>query len=130
MDIQPNDALLIARGLIVLVISIAVHEFGHAWVADRLGDDTPARQGRVTLNPVAHADPIGTLLMPLGAMLWAASAHQFIGAGFGWGKPVQSQPRNYTRKLRMATGQALVAIAGPLMNVLLGTLLVLHAFQG
>ncbi|MCE9575178.1 MAG: site-2 protease family protein [Deltaproteobacteria bacterium] len=128
MDIQPNDVLLITRGLIVLIMSIAVHEFGHAWVADRLGDDLPSRQGRVTLNPVAHADPIGTLILPLASMLWAAMQHQFIGAGIGWGKPVQTQPRNYTRKIRMATGSVLVAIAGPLMNVLFATFLVLlHA---
>lgn len=128
MDIQPNDVLLITRGLIVLVMSIAVHEFGHAWVAHRLGDDTPARQGRVTLNPVAHADPMGTLILPLVAMLYAAQAGAPIGAGFGWGKPVETQPRNYTRRFRMAAGQVLVALAGPLMNILFGTFLVLlHA---
>jgi Zn-dependent protease len=128
MDIQPNDVLLIMRGLIVLVMSIAVHEFGHAWVGHRLGDDTPVRQGRVTLNPVAHADPLGTLILPLASMIWAAQAGQPIGAGFGWGKPVQTQPRNYTRRFSMGFGQVLVALAGPMMNVLFGTFLViLHA---
>ena len=70
----------------VLVVSVAIHEFGHAIMADRLGDDTPRRQGRVTLNPLAHADPIGTLLLPIiGGCLT-------VGGSFGWGKPVQWQP--------------------------------------
>jgi Zn-dependent protease len=99
------------------VASIALHEFGHAIVATKLGDDTPKRQGRVTLNPLAHADPIGTLVLPLMGLLFTNGQ----GLGFGWGKPVETQPRNYTRKLTMVTGQAFVALAGPMMNVFLGT---------
>src|SRR5689334_17284333 len=95
----------------VLIVSVAFHEFGHAKMADMLGDDTPRRQGRITLNPLAHADPIGTLLLPLVGGLY--------GAGFGWGKPVQWQPSRINRKWRMATAQILVAIAGPSMNVVL-----------
>src|SRR3954452_6578400 len=69
--------------LVALVLSICVHEFGHAFVADKLGDRLPRSQGRVTLNPLAHIDPIGTLLFPLIGF--------FTGSGriIGWGKPVQ-----------------------------------------
>ncbi|MBK8482206.1 MAG: site-2 protease family protein [Proteobacteria bacterium] len=110
-----RDAIVM---LIALVLSIAVHEYGHALVADLLGDDTPRRQGRVTLNPLAHADPIGTLLFPLIG---------FLGGGvlFGWGKPVMVNPLRFTRRFRMATGHMLVAIAGPAMNVLLALLVTL-----
>jgi Zn-dependent protease len=121
VNLQSHDLLLIAQGLIILVLSVAVHEFGHAIVGHWLGDDTPSRQGRVTLNPAAHADPLGTLILPVVAMILSVQAGQPPGVGFGWGKPVQTQPRNYTRKVRMATGQALVALAGPMMNLVLGT---------
>src|SRR5882724_2702490 len=104
MQIQSHDLLLIAQGLIILVLSIAVHEFGHAIVATWLGDDTPTRQGRVTLNPVAHADPMGTLLLPLVSMVFMVQAGQPPGIGFGWGKPVQHNARNLTRKINMPTG--------------------------
>ena len=103
--------------LIALVLSIAVHEFGHAFTADKLGDGTPRGQGRVTLNPLAHADPVGTFLFPLIGM--------FAGGGilFGWGKPVIINPMAFTRRLRMKTGHLLVAAAGPAMNVLLALFL-------
>ena len=106
----------------VLLVSVAIHEFGHAIMATWLGDDTPRRQGRVTLNPLAHADPIGTLLLPLVGGIYASSGGM---GGFGWGKPVQWQPSKIHRKWRMATAQILVAIAGPAMNVVLGTLIAL-----
>src|SRR5580692_5066519 len=106
-------------GVFTLLVSVAFHEFGHAAMADMLGDDTPRRQGRVTLNPLAHADPIGTLLLPLvGGAMRAAGG---IG-GFGWGRPVQWQPNKVNRKWKMSTASILVAIAGPGMNLLLGTL--------
>src|SRR5437667_2594705 len=84
------------------------HEFAHAWVAMKLGDDTPVREGRVTLNPLAHVDWLGTVIIPL--------LMSFSGAGFiGWGKPVNANPY----KLRWGwTGMALVALAGPASNVL------------
>jgi Zn-dependent protease len=101
--------------LIALILSIAVHEFGHAFVADRLGDDTPRRDGRVTLNPFVHADPIGTLVMPLVIL--------FTGWPLiGWGKPVYVNPARFTRRLRMKTSHLLVAAAGPAMNVMLALL--------
>jgi Zn-dependent protease len=113
----PERIYAVIQGLIILILSIAVHEFGHAFVADRLGDRLPRSQGRVTLNPIAHADPLGTLLLP--TMFLALTG----GYGFGWGKPVQVNPVAFTRKLEMRTGHMLVALAGPMMNILLGTIL-------
>src|SRR5690606_22271406 len=83
--------------------------FGHAYVADRIGDRLPRRQGRVTLNPLAHADPIGTLLLPL---LFLASTG---GLGFGWGKPVEHTTHDRKRRVY-------ISFAGPAMNVILGFL--------
>jgi len=94
----------------LLILSLSVHEFAHAWSAWKLGDNTAERQGRLTLNPMAHIDPIGTLLLPL------------LGLPFGWAKPVPTNPRNYTRKISMRTGSAIVASAGPLSNVVLAVL--------
>jgi Zn-dependent protease len=123
MSLTPDQIRWVFIYLFVLVISVALHEFGHAFMADRLGDDTPRRQGRVTLNPIAHADPIGTLLLPLaGAMFGAASGH--VG-GFGWGKPVEWQASRIRRGISMSTARILVAIAGPSMNLLLGTVIAL-----
>ncbi|GAP61741.1 hypothetical protein ARMA_0164 [Ardenticatena maritima] len=93
---------------IAVVLAITVHEFAHAWVADQMGDPTPRREGRVTLNPRAHLDPLGTLL--------------FFIAGFGWGKPVNSNPRYLPGGVR---GLALVAAAGPLSNIVLAILFAL-----
>jgi Zn-dependent protease len=104
-------------GLIALILSIAVHEFSHAWVADRLGDRTPRLQGRVTLNPMAHADPFGTLLFPLMGIMF------FGGILFGWGRPVEVNPVSFTRKLRMKISHLLVAAAGPISNLLFGILI-------
>ena len=108
--------------LVALVLSICVHEFGHAFVADKLGDPLPRSQGRVTLNPLAHADPIGTLLLPLIAVFSGPAIGQYI---LGWGKPVQISlsPRSMTRKISIRTAHALIAIAGPMMNILFGLLL-------
>jgi Zn-dependent protease len=101
--------------VICLILAITVHEFAHAFAAHKLKDPTPEAQGRLTLNPVAHADPIGTLALPL---ILSLTSIYF----FGWGKPVQTQPQNYTRKITMRAGMALVAFAGPLSNLLLATL--------
>ena len=117
MDFSPEQIRKVLISVFVLLISVALHEFGHAIMADRLGDDTPRRQGRVTLNPLAHADWVGTLLLPLVGGLYAG------GGGFGWGKPVQWQPHRITRKVSMSTAKVLVAVAGPAMNVLLGVVL-------
>jgi Zn-dependent protease len=104
--------------LIALILSIAVHEFGHAWFADKLGDRTPRSQGRVTLNPLSHIEVIGTIVFPLIIF--------FTGAPLiGWGKPVMINPMSFTRKLRMKTAHLLVAAAGPTMNVILATIVTL-----
>ena len=121
MSITPEQLRWVFIYVIVLVISVALHEFGHAIVADLLGDDTPRRQGRVTLNPLAHADPIGTLALPLiGGLLGAATGHM---GGFGWGRPVQWNPARVKRKWSMTTAVILVSVAGPAMNLLLGTVI-------
>jgi len=100
--------------VICMILAIGVHEYAHAFAAHRLGDPTPEGQGRLTLNPVAHMDPIGTLALPLILGLGV------LGQGmiFGWGRPVETQPRLYTRKINMRAGMALVAFAGPLSNLL------------
>lgn len=102
-----NPSLLISLILSIpgLLIAITFHEYAHAFVADKLGDDTPRRQGRLTLNPLAHLDPYGTILM--------------IFAGFGWGKPVEINPINFNRKVSIKGGSAMVAAAGPIMNFIL-----------
>jgi Zn-dependent protease len=109
MDPQTlRDGLL---QLILLIISIGLHEFGHAWMADLRGDPLPRMQGRVTLNPFAHADPIGTIAIP--------AVMIFLSPGFGligWGKPVQiSLPNPKTRRM----DDIYITLAGPAMNVVL-----------
>jgi Zn-dependent protease len=84
-----------------LLISITIHEFAHAWVADRLGDPTPRYQGRVSLDPRAHLDPLGTISLLL--------------VGFGWGKPVPFDPYNLRDPERDG---ALIALAGPASNLI------------
>lgn len=121
MDLSPDKIRWVVISVFVLVGSVSFHEFGHAFMAHKLGDDTPRRQGRVTLNPLAHADPIGTLLLPLiGGFYMAAGGG--VG-GFGWGRPVQWQPSRVNKKWRMHTAQILVAVAGPSMNIVLAVLL-------
>jgi len=113
VDISADHVLVALFAVIAFVVSVSVHEFGHAFVADRLGDRIPRLQGRLTLSPMAHIDPIGTLAMPLFGTLMT---------GFpllAWGKPVQTNPANYTKRISMTTGQMLVAAAGPFMNLVL-----------
>lgn len=105
-EFTPERMQLIVQGMVVFILSIAVHEFGHAWAANRLGDSLPRRQGRLTLNPIAHMDPIGTVLAPL---LFIATTG---GIGFAWGKPVQHTTTD-------RRGHMLIAFAGPAMNVIL-----------
>lgn len=97
-----------------VLIAITFHEFAHAFAADKLGDDTARREGRLSLNPLDHLDPIGSLML--------------LFAGFGWGKPVRVNPRNYTRKMSMEKGEAIVSIAGPMMNFLLAIVFTLLYF--
>jgi Zn-dependent protease len=111
MDFSPEHLRWSLLQLILLVVSIGLHEFGHAWVADLRGDPLPRLQGRVTLNPLAHADPIGTLLIP-GIMIFFSPGFGLIG----WGKPVQiSLPNPATRRM----DDILITLAGPAMNLVL-----------
>lgn len=88
---------------ITLLVAFTVHEFAHAWSADQLGDDTPRLNGRLTLNPLSHLDPLGTLML--------------LFAGFGWAKPVPINP--YALQRRTPAGVMLVAAAGPFSNLIL-----------
>jgi Zn-dependent protease len=89
------------------------HEFAHAWTAVKLGDDTPAREGRVTLHPLAHVDWLGTVILP-------GLLSLFSGGFLGWGKPVNTNPYNLRGGNR---GLALVALAGPASNILFAVIL-------
>ncbi len=115
MDLGPEQIRWIIQAIIILVLSICVHEFGHAIVADLLGDPLPRSQGRVTLNPLAHADPIGTVAFPLIAMVVTKGA----SSGFGWGRPVQISPHKLSRRFTMRRAHMLVSLAGPAMNFVL-----------
>jgi Zn-dependent protease len=103
LDLSLTTILYLA---ITMVIALTVHEFSHAWTADQLGDDTPRLNGRLTLNPLAHLDPLGSLLIIL--------------AGFGWAKPVPVNP--YALQRRTRAGMMLVSAAGPFSNLLLAIL--------
>ena len=87
----------------VVFCTLPIHEFAHAWVATKLGDQTPRLQGRLTVNPMAHISPIGALMILL--------------VGFGYAKPVGVNPRNFKDPKK---GMALVAIAGPISNLIMG----------
>jgi len=93
----------------VLLLSLTVHEFAHAWAARRLGDDTAMRMGRYTLNPLAHMDPVGTFFLPV-----------FTSIPFGWAKPVPVNPARFRTGVDMGKGMMLTALAGPGSNFLLG----------
>jgi len=92
-------------GLVALLLAIDVHEFSHALAAEHLGDPTPRLQGRLTLNPLAHLDPVGTILLIL--------------VHFGWGKPVQFDPYNLRNPRRDG---AIISLAGPVSNILFAVL--------
>jgi len=113
MDISADQVRTAVVSLIAFILSIAVHEFGHAWMANRLGDRLPAEQGRLTLSPLAHIDPIGTILMPLIGAL-APGGFPLLA----WGKPVQTNPRAY-RGISPRNGNMLVSLMGPFMNLVL-----------
>lgn len=85
-----------------VLLAITVHEFGHAYSAYKLGDNTPVQQGRLTLNPFYHIDPLGIAML--------------LFTHIGWGKPVQVNPRNYNRNISVEKADAIVSFAGPLMN--------------
>jgi len=111
MDFSSEQIIRGITGFVIVIISLSFHEWGHATMADKFGDDTPRRMGRVTFNPVAHVDPIGTVLLPLLAL--------FINFPVvGWAKPVLINPDN----LPKTSQRAWVTIAGPGMNLLLAAI--------
>jgi len=91
--------------LIIVLVCLPIHEFGHAWAAVKMGDTLPLYQGRYTLNPLRHLDVMGTLLLAL--------------VGFGWAKPVQINPYALRKAPNLRAGMIVAAAAGPAMNVLL-----------
>jgi Zn-dependent protease len=110
LDILSSNPFGFLILIVCLILSIGIHEFAHAFTAYKLGDVTPKNQGRVTLNPFAHIDPLGLLLVVI--------------AGFGWGKPVEFDIYNLRNPKRDVL---LIALAGPLSNILLA--FVLHVFS-
>lgn len=100
------DAATIIARAIVLLVAFTVHELAHAVTADRMGDPTPRSMGRITLNPLKHLDPFGTIMLLI--------------SGFGWAKPVMVNPNNLKGNPR--TSMAIVAAAGPLSNVVMAVL--------
>ncbi|MBX3014533.1 MAG: site-2 protease family protein [Caldilineaceae bacterium] len=102
----PSRLLAVAA---IILVALPVHEFAHAAMAVRLGDNTPKWQGRYTLNPLAHLDPVGALLI--------------LFTGFGWARPVQWNPRNVDTDPKLAS--ILVSLAGPVSNLLLAILALL-----
>ena len=114
-ELTSRDLAMGLTTYIVLLFSLSVHESAHGWMAHKLGDDTALNEGRVTLNPIAHIDPIGTLLLPL--------LQIFTGLPFlGWAKPTPYEPRNFRRDVTMRQGHMLVAGAGPVSNLILALL--------
>jgi Zn-dependent protease len=107
LETNPRAFLVLVGAVVTaLLVGITVHEFSHAFAATRLGDPTPRYRGRLSLNPLAHLDPVGTMLL-------------FI-AGFGWGKPVEVNPRLMRGDPK--TNMALTAVAGPLSNLAVAAL--------
>lgn len=106
LNILATQPALFLVWALALIVAITIHEFAHAWTAVRLGDPTPKIQGRLTLNPLAHLDPLGTVLLFL--------------VRFGWGKPVQFDPFNLENPRRDA---AIISLAGPASNLILATFL-------
>ena len=102
---NPNSLLALLISIPGILIAITFHEFAHAKAADKLGDDTPRIEGRLTLNPIDHIDLVGFIML--------------MTVGFGWGKPVHVNPRNYNRDMSMEKADSLVSIAGPATNFIL-----------
>lgn len=94
-----------------VILAMTFHEFAHAWMAVRLGDNTPRMQGRLSLNPANHIDPVGLILL--------------LFVHIGWGKPVEINSRNFNSNRSRATCEALVSLAGPVMNFILAFVLLI-----
>lgn len=104
-NMSAGEWLNILLTLPAVIIAITFHEFAHAFVADKLGDTTPRAQGRLTLNPLKHLDPIGFVLL--------------MFAHVGWGKPVEINPNNFTSNKSRSACEAMVSLAGPIMNFII-----------
>lgn len=116
------DAALVIRDIVVvlvpMILSLTVHEFAHAWSAHKLGDDTAASMGRMTLNPLPHIDPFGTVLFPALSVLGGSVTGGSVPF-FGWAKPVPVQPHRFRRGVSMRAGMMITALAGPASNIVL-----------
>lgn len=110
-SMSTGEWLSILLTLPAVIIAITFHEFAHAFAADKLGDTTPRNQGRLTLNPLSHLDPVGFVLL--------------MFAHVGWGKPVQINPNNFTSNKSRSACEAIVSLAGPLMNFVIAIVLTL-----
>ncbi len=121
MNLTPDRVAWGLTYFVVLLFSLSVHESAHAWVALRMGDDTAARQGRVTLNPLSHIDPIGTVLIPLLQIFWGGLPL------IGWARPTPVAGRNFRRPAR---GYLVVSGAGPASNLLLALFFTAALFVG
>lgn len=113
--LEPQEIFRSLTQYLVLLFSLSVHESAHAWTALQQGDDTALREGRISLNPLVHIDPVGTVLLPLMGLFGG-------GVFFGWAKPTPVQPRHF-RDFRL--GQILTSGAGPVSNFLLAILFTL-----
>ncbi len=100
--------MLTILSIVILIFSIIIHELAHGFMADHLGDPTARLQGRLTLNPIKHIDPIGSIVVPLVTSL--------SGFTFGWAKPVEYNPYNLKDKRK---GEFLIALAGPVSNLII-----------
>jgi Zn-dependent protease len=114
-ELTPDRIAMGLTAYVVLLFSLSVHESAHAWMAHKMGDDTALLLGRVSLNPIVHIDPIGTLLFPL--------VQIFTGIPtLGWAKPTPYNPANFRRDVTLRQGHMLVAGAGPVSNLILALL--------
>lgn len=108
-----HDTLMqIGIWAVPVLFSIVVHEVSHGWVAQKLGDNTAAAMGRLTLNPINHIDILGTVVLPLIGIVMG-------GFVFGWAKPVPVNPYNFYQHINIRKGMMWVALAGPVSNLVL-----------
>ena len=99
----PEKVIELTLLIMVMAFTFSIHEFMHAWIAERMGDDTPRRQGRISMNPMVHIDPFGAIMMLL--------------AGFGWARPVQYNPNNL-HKYSRRTCERMISLAGVTANLI------------
>jgi Zn-dependent protease len=107
-----NTIIRIAIWAVPVLFSIVFHEVSHGWMAYRFGDDTAKNMGRLTLNPLPHIDPLGTVILPAIMIIMG-------GPVFGWAKPVPFNPYNFDRNVNVRNGVMWVALAGPASNLIL-----------